>query len=67
MSFLVFQAFSNPIDPNIRVFSILFSIHFLKCSQGEFVSQSRDSLFGDHFLYSHDLNVWFVDDIVRRY
>ena len=24
------------------------------------------SLVGDHFLYSHDLNVWFRDDIVRR-
>ena len=28
--------------------------------------QSRASLVGDHFLYSHDLNVCFRGDIVRR-
>ena len=27
---------------------------------------TNKSLVGDHFLYSHDLNVWFRDDIVRR-
>ena len=27
---------------------------------------SRASSVGDHFLYSHDLNVWFRCDIVRR-
>ena len=26
----------------------------------------RASLVGDHFLYSHDLNVWFRCDVVRR-
>ena len=30
------------------------------------MSTTRVSLVGDHFLYSHDLNVWFRDDIVRR-
>ena len=30
------------------------------------VFQSRASLVGNHFLYSHDLNVWFRWDIVRR-
>ena len=44
------------------IFSILLFIHFLRCWQGEFVHQSKASkkasLVGDHFLYSHDLNVW---------
>ena len=40
------------------IFSILFSIDFLKCWQGEFVDQSREYLVSDHFLYSHDLTVW---------
>ena len=33
---------------------------------GEFVDQSKASFTGDHFLYSHDLNVLFRDDIVGR-
>ena len=41
------------------IFSILFSIHFLRCWQGEFHSQSIISLVRDHFLYSHHLNMWF--------
>ena len=44
---------------SVCTFSIQFSIHFLSCWQGEFVQQSRVSFAGDHFLYSHDLNVWF--------
>ena len=48
------------------IFSILFSIHFLKCWREEFVWQSRTSLVGDHFLYSRDPRVWFRGDIVRR-
>ena len=43
---------------SVCIFSILFSIHFLWYWQGEFVYQSRASLVGDHFLYSHDLDVW---------
>ena len=46
--------------------SVLFSIHLLRCWQGEFVKQSRASLAGDHFIYSCDANVWFRGDIVRR-
>ena len=49
----------------VAIFSILFSIHFPSCQQGEFVEQSRASIV-DHSLYSHDLYVWFGDDIVRR-
>ena len=33
------------------IFSILFSIHFLRCWQGEFVYQSRECLVGDHFFF----------------
>ena len=39
------------------IFSILLFIHFLRCCQGEFVFQPKVSFVGDHFLYSHDLNV----------
>ena len=48
----------NPQYP-VCIFSILFSIHFPRCWQGEFVKQSRASSKSDHFLYSHDLNLWF--------
>ena len=48
------------------IFSILFSIHFVRCWQGEFIQQSRASVVGDHLLYSHDLDVWFRGDVVRR-
>ena len=51
---------------SVCIFSILFFIHFPRCWQGEFVIQSKVSLPGDHFLYSHDLNVWFRSDIVGR-
>ena len=51
---------------SLCIFSTLFSIHFLRCWQGEFVSQSRASLVCDHFFYSHDLNVWFQGETVRR-
>ena len=47
------------------IFSILFSIHFLRFWKGEFVKQSGVSLVVDHFLDSHDLNVQFRGDIVR--
>ena len=48
------------------ILPILFSIYLLRSWQGEFVQQSRASLVGDHFLYSHDLSNWFKDKIVRR-
>ena len=51
---------------SVCIFSILFSIHFLICWPGEFVEQSRGSSVDDHFLYSHDLNVWFMEDTERR-
>ena len=51
---------------SVYTFSILFSIHFLWYLQREFVQQSRASLVGDHFLYSHDLNVCFRGDTDGR-
>ena len=51
---------------SVCTLSILFSIHFLRCWQGEFVEQSRVSLVGDHFLNSCDPCMWFRGDIVRR-
>ena len=55
---------SAPYTLKVGIFSILFSIHYLGCWQGEVVKQSRLSLVGDHFLYSQDLNVWFGGDNV---
>ena len=58
----------NPLHPNI-------SMHILHtvCSTFPKVLTRRNcwtigraSLVGDQFLYSHDLNVWFRGDIVRR-
>ena len=49
---------------SVCIFSILFSIHFPRCWQGEFVSQSRALLVGDHCLYSLNLNVWFRGETV---
>ena len=42
---------------SVCIFSILFSIHFLKRCQGVFVKKPRASLVGDHFLDSSNLNV----------
>ena len=47
----------NPLPlPLIFIFSVLFSIHFLKYWQGEFAGQSRLSLVSNNFPYSCDLN-----------
>ena len=51
---------------SVCIFSILLFRHFVGFWQGEFVQQLRASLVGDQLLYSHDLNVWFRGDIVRR-
>ena len=39
---------------SVCIFSILFSIHFLRCCQRELFRRSRASLIGDRFLYSCD-------------
>ena len=51
---------------SVFIFSTLFSAHLLMCWQREFVQQSKVSLVGDYFLYSHDINVWFSGDNVGR-
>ena len=51
---------------SVCLFSILLSRHIQGFLQWEFVQQSRDSLVGDHLLYSHDINVWFRGDFGRR-
>ena len=43
---------------SVCILSILVSIHFLRCWQGEFVYQSREYLVCDHFFYSHNLTMW---------
>ena len=48
------------------IISILFFIQFPKYRQGEFVYRSKAFFVGDHFLYSHDLNVWFRGNNVGR-
>ena len=49
---------------SVCTFSILHSIHFLRCWQGEVLKQSRASLVCDHFLYSLNLNEGFSGGIV---
>ena len=51
---------------SVCIFSILFSIYFLRCWRGEFLKQSRASSFDDHFLYSRDFLCWFRGDTVMR-
>ena len=54
---LTFSSLTDPYDlTSVCIFSILFSIYFLRCQQGEFVSQSR-ALVAAHFLNTRDLNV----------
>ena len=51
---------------SVSIISLLFTMHFPRCWQREFVKQSRASSVGDHLVYSHDPYVWFKGDIVRR-
>ena len=59
------QSISGQFYYFTEVFTLFF-IHFLRCWQGEFVCQSRGSFSDDHFLYSHDLNVWFSCTFLHR-
>ena len=49
----------NLLLPNI-------SMHFLHIVLYRICVAIKSILFGDHFLYSRNLNVWFRGDIVRR-
>ena len=51
---------------SVCIFSTLLYIHFLRSWQREFVCQPKSSFPGDHFLYSHDLNVRFRSDVIGR-
>ena len=51
---------------SLCLFSILFSIHSLRSTEGEFVKPSRASLVVDQFVYSRDLNLLLQGGIVRR-
>ena len=50
---------------SVCIFSILFSLNFSRCRQGEFVKQSRAFSVGKHFLHDCDLKVWLWGDTVR--
>ena len=47
---------------SVCIFSILFSIHFLRCWLGEFCLMTKSSFSWWSFLYSQDLIVWFRVD-----
>ena len=51
---------------SVCIFSILFSIHLLRMLTRRICLRIKSFFFGDHFLYSCNLNVWFRGDIVRR-
>ena len=51
---------------SVCIFWRMFSIHFPRCWQREFVEKPRSSVAGDPFLYSYDLNGWFRGNTVRR-
>ena len=52
---------------SVCIFSLQFSINFLRCSHNQGAKQSRASFIGDNFHYSHDLYTWLnCDDIGRN-
>ena len=59
------RKFTSICYVTICLFSLSFSIHFLRCWQTEFGWHST-ALNGDHILYSRDQNTWFRVDIVGR-
>ena len=62
---IVFQlTLCNPTS--VCIFSILFSIHLLRMLTRRICLRIKSFFFGDHSLYSCNLNVWFRGDIVRR-
>ena len=62
---IVFQlTLCNPTS--VCIFSILFSIHLLRMLTRRICLRIKSFFFGDHFLYTCNLNVWFRGDIVRR-
>ena len=65
-SLLGVKGFSFYTLTSVLIFSLLFSLHFLRCWPEELVKQLTDLSVGDHFLYFHDFIVWFNNDTVSR-
>ena len=58
---------SSPLHPLIRMHCLHTVLYtFPKVLTRTICLTVRASLVGDHLLYSHDLNVWFRGDVVRR-
>ena len=51
---------------SVFTFSILFIHTFPKVLTRRIFPTIRASVVGDHFIYSHDLYLYFRDDIIRR-
>ena len=49
---------------SVCIFSILFSVYFLRCWQGEFVQQLRAYIISDHLIYSCRIYGLFRGDIM---
>ena len=56
----------NPLHPNISMHILHTVLYTFPKVLTRRIYLTNKSLVGDHFLYSHDLNVWFRGDIVRR-
>ena len=54
------------IPTSLCIFSVQFSLHSLQCWKGDFFFLNQAHLVGDHFLYSHCLNVWLRADVLKR-
>ena len=50
---------SSHLQPTYKHILHIVLWHFQRCWQREFVNRSKASFVGDHFLHSHDLNVWY--------
>ena len=56
------------LNSNISIYILHnFIPTFLKLLTRRICLTIKASLVGDHFLYSHDLNVWFWGDVLKRY
>ena len=51
---------------SVFIFSILFIHTFPEVLTRRIFPTIRASVVGDHFIYSHDLYLYFRDDIIRR-
>ena len=56
----------GPLHPNISLQVLHTFLHTFPNVMTRRICLTIKSLIDDRFLYSHDLNVWFKGDIVRR-